>query len=172
MSKAVFDIKNIPNLHRLERVVLKELALFADKSNRAWPHNKTLADKTGYSVRSVQKALQSLQKIGFIDVKYTGRFIANGDFLVEKRYIDLLVQNWMPKRLMAKPLRTATSSNCRPRTSRHAASIFLGENPAFKCSCPRLHTCNGCTVYEWLHGGHALNSGGWCNFYFKKFAPP
>ncbi|TXH01921.1 MAG: helix-turn-helix domain-containing protein [Rhodocyclaceae bacterium] len=98
MSKAVFDIKNIPNLHRLERVVLKELALFADKSNRAWPHNKTLADKTGYSVRSVQKALQSLQKIGFIDVKYTGRFIANGDFLVEKRYIDLLVQNWMPKK--------------------------------------------------------------------------
>ena len=98
MGKAVFDIKNIPNLHRLERVVLKELALFADKSNRAWPHNKTLADKTGYSVRSVQKALQSLQKIGFIDVKYTGRFIANGDFLVEKRYIDLLVQNWMPKK--------------------------------------------------------------------------
>jgi biotin operon repressor len=98
VSKAVFDIKNIPNLHRLERVVLKELALFADKSNRAWPHNKTLADKTGYSVRSVQKALQSLQKIGFIDVKYTGRFIANGDFLVEKRYIDLLVQNWMPKK--------------------------------------------------------------------------
>ena len=98
MSKAVFEIKNIPNLHRLERVVLKELALFADKSNRAWPHNKTLADKTGYSVRSVQKALQSLQKIGFIDVKYTGRFIANGDFLVEKRYIDLLVQNWMPKK--------------------------------------------------------------------------
>ena len=24
--------------------------------------------------------------------------LANGDFLVEKRYIDLLVQNWMPKK--------------------------------------------------------------------------
>ncbi len=94
MSKAIFDIKRFRGLDRRDLVVLKELAIFADKNNRAWPRNRLLADKTGYSVRSVQSALQSLEGLGLIEIKYSGRMLGNGAFEVDKRYIDLLTENW------------------------------------------------------------------------------
>jgi hypothetical protein len=109
VSKAVFDIKKLRGLDRRDLVVLKELAIFADKDNRAWPRNKVIADKTGYSVRSVQSALQILQALGLIKVSYSGRLLANGAFEVDKRYIDLLMENW--KKFMLDEKQAANDSN-------------------------------------------------------------
>ena len=94
MSKLVYEIKKLRGLDRRELVVLKELSIFANKDNIAWPRNRVLADKAGYSVRSVQSALTMLQKLGLIEIKYTGRLVANGAFIPEKRNIYLLTQNW------------------------------------------------------------------------------
>ena len=130
MSKAVFDIKKLRGLDRRDLVVLKELAIFADKDNRAWPRNKVLADKTGYSVRSVQSALKVLEKLGLIKVSYSGRILGNGAFEVDKRYIVLVMEKW--KEFMLDEKQAANDSNSIELTidEIHTRRIrIVGRNP-------------------------------------------
>src|SRR5260221_8798947 len=54
--------------------VLTALRSHADKTGRAYPRVETLAEETGLSVRTVQRALRRLAAAGLIKIELGGRY--------------------------------------------------------------------------------------------------
>lgn len=94
MGKYIYDVQKIVGLKRRELAVLKELAIFADKKNVAWPSNATLARRVGYGVRSLQLALEMLEDRGLILRRYQCARLPDGTIHNTGRTIDLLRDNW------------------------------------------------------------------------------
>ena len=67
MSKAAYNVACLCRLRPPAKAVLKDLAWFADnQGENAWPSVRTLAERTGFSRRAVQKILRELEKLGAI----------------------------------------------------------------------------------------------------------
>lgn len=93
MSGIIFKLRNLGGLPRRERVVLKELAIFSDDKNIAWPRNQTLAKNAGYTEKSIRLSLQVLQELKLIEIIRTGHFHED-QFITTYRQIKLLPDNW------------------------------------------------------------------------------
>lgn len=96
MSGIIFKLRNLRGLQRREMVVLKELAIFADEEGLAWPRNQVLSRNAGYSVRSIQEALDVLQDLDLIEIRRKGHLNDRGELVVTIRIIKLLPDNWGP----------------------------------------------------------------------------
>ncbi len=100
MSMRIFDAIKLTGLPRCETAVIKELAIFADDNDVAWPSNETLAKRVVYSVRGVQDALEVLEDLGLI--KRINFYKVEGKRgLLVSRKIRLLFDNW--KGFMSDP---------------------------------------------------------------------
>ena len=67
MSKAAYNVARRCQLRPPAKAVLKELAWYAnDEGENAWPSVRTLAERTGFSRRTVQKILRELEGLGAI----------------------------------------------------------------------------------------------------------
>lgn len=53
--------------------MLVALAEFADTTGLAWPSQATIAKQTSMSVRTVRRAMQELERLGFISRRARGR---------------------------------------------------------------------------------------------------
>lgn len=96
MSGIIFKLRDMRGLPRREMVVLKELAIFADENGCAWPRNCVLARNTGYGVRALQQALETLQELDLIEIRRNGYINDDNQFVALSRVIQLLPENWGP----------------------------------------------------------------------------
>jgi DNA-binding transcriptional MocR family regulator len=62
--------------------VLTALRSHADKTGRAYPRVETLAEETGLSVRTVQRALRRLAAAGLIKIKLGGRYRSSNVYVI------------------------------------------------------------------------------------------
>lgn len=66
-------VRKLKGLTRAEKTVLKDLTHRADDRGHCWPRYRTLASDSGYCVKTIQRALNSLEKQQLIRRK---RFVA------------------------------------------------------------------------------------------------
>lgn len=66
MNRAILMALRARDLRPAERLLLAVIASYANDFGVAYPTTATLAEVMGYTTRGVQKALQTLEKLGYI----------------------------------------------------------------------------------------------------------